>query len=119
MKNPGPRHPPNLHILLNDLGNPNAKVLAKYLGVNERTIYAWKAKGQAPRHAMWALFWLSSYGQSALYCDLFNGYQMQTNLTKLLREENTTLRQIAAKKAPEDAFFNPREQIKLVVSASS
>lgn len=119
MRNPGPRHTPELLTILADLGNPNAKALAKYLGVNERTIYVWKAKNLAPKSALWALFWLSSYGQSAINCDLYNGFQMQTNLTKLLREENTTLRQIAAKKAPEDAFFNPREQIKLVVNASS
>lgn len=117
MKNPGPRNPPSLHIILNDLGNPNAKELAKYLGVNERTIYAWKAKNQAPRHAMWALFWLSSYGQSALYCDLFNGYQMQKSLTDMLRHENTTLRIQAQKKASEDAPL-PREPLKLVANAS-
>ena len=114
MRNPGPKNLPDLHTILRDLGNPKARDLAKYLGVHERSIYLWKSKNWAPRHAMWALFWLSSYGQSALYCDLFNGYQMQKSLTDLLREENTTLRELLAKKAPEGAFSIPNQPLRLV-----
>lgn len=114
MRNLAPRHLPDLHTILRDLGNPHASQIAKHLGVNVRTVYAWKAKNDAPRPALLALFWLSSYGQSALYCDLYNGYRMQKSLTDMLRKENTTLREMAAKKAPEGAFSVPHEPLRLV-----
>lgn len=72
MKYLAPRATPALSLLLPDLGNPSPREIARYLGVTERTIYAWKAANHAPRAAMLALFWESSYGRSALDCELHN-----------------------------------------------
>lgn len=64
------RGPNLMQLLMQDMGN--AKTIAKYLGVNERTIYAWKAKGRAPRYIVLALFWESKYGHSLLSTTLQN-----------------------------------------------
>jgi len=72
MKYLAPRATPALSQLLPDLGNPSPREIARYLGVTERTVYAWKAAGCAPRAASLALFWESSYGRSALDCELHN-----------------------------------------------
>lgn len=62
---------PNLlRLLVQEKGGP--KPVAKYLGVNERTIYAWMATGRAPRPAVLALFWESKYGHSLLSTTLQN-----------------------------------------------
>lgn len=62
---------PNLlHLFIQELGGP--KTVAKYLDINERTVYAWMAKGFAPRSAVLALFWESQYGHSLLSTTLRN-----------------------------------------------
>lgn len=72
MKCLAPRALPALSQLLPVLGNPTVPELSAYLGVSERTIYAWKARDTAPRAALLALFWESNYGLSALDAELFN-----------------------------------------------
>lgn len=76
MKYLAPRALPALSQLLPDLGNPSPREIARYLDVTERTVYAWKATDRAPRAAMLALFWESSYGLSALDAELFNTVQV-------------------------------------------
>lgn len=72
MKYLAPRATPALSLLLPDLGHPSPREIANYLGVTERTVYHWKAADCAPRAAALALFWESSYGRSALDCELHN-----------------------------------------------
>lgn len=76
MKYLAPRAVPALSQLLPDLGNPSPREIARFLDVTERTVYAWKATDRAPRAAMLALFWESSYGLSALDAELFNTVQV-------------------------------------------
>lgn len=72
MKYLAPRATPALSLLLPDLGHPSPREIARFLDVTERTVYAWKAQDRAPRAAMLALFWESSYGRSALNAELHN-----------------------------------------------
>lgn len=76
MKYLAPRALPALSQLLPDLGNPSPREIARFLDVTERTVYGWKAADRAPRAAMLALFWESSYGLSALDAELFNTVQV-------------------------------------------
>lgn len=59
-----------LTLFIQELGGP--KLVAKYLDVNERTVYLWMAKGCAPRSAVLALFWESKYDHSLLSTTLQN-----------------------------------------------
>jgi len=82
-----PRHLPTLGQLLPDLGNPSPREIARYLDVTERTVYAWRAAGAAPKAATLALFWESSYGLSALDAQLFNTAQVHRCLSESLGNE--------------------------------
>lgn len=72
MKYLAPRATPALSQLLPDLGNPSPREIARFLDVTERTVFRWHAADKAPRAAMLALFWESSYGLSALNAELHN-----------------------------------------------
>lgn len=92
MKYLAPRSIPVLSQLLPDLGNPSPREIANYLGVTERTVYGWKASDATPRAALLALFWESSYGLSALDCELFNSVSVYRNLSESLNHEAQKLR---------------------------
>lgn len=61
-----PRTLPSLGDMLADLGRPHPYSLGQALGVDERTARRWIKQGHAPRAAMLALFWVTSWGSSAL-----------------------------------------------------
>jgi len=63
---------PTVFQLLDDLKLP-VPVLARHLGVGERTFWQWKAAGVMPRPAAIALFWESSWGQSLADTTVHNG----------------------------------------------
>ena len=92
MKYLAPRTIPALSQILPDLGNPSPREIARYLDVSERTVYGWKAADLAPRAALLALFWESSYGRSALDCELHNAAMVYKQLSESLNHEAQTLR---------------------------
>ncbi|WP_426303905.1 helix-turn-helix domain-containing protein [Acidovorax facilis] len=92
MKYLSPRSIPALSQLLPDLGDPSPREIARYLGVSERTVYHWKATDEAPRAALLALFWESSFGRSALDCELHNTAQVYRSLSESLNHEAQKLR---------------------------
>ena len=79
-----PRSLPSFNQLLPHIGSPNARILARYLRVSERTIYHWKKTDKAPRAVCLALFWESSYGQQTIDCELFNAMQTHKMLSESL-----------------------------------
>lgn len=92
MKYLAPRTVPALSQLLPDLGHPSPREIARYLDVSERTVYGWKAADDAPRAALLALFWESSYGRSALDCELHNSAMIYKRLSESLNNEAQMLR---------------------------
>lgn len=86
-----PRQLPPLEALLADIGQPAPAVIAKLLGVHERTVFAWLAKGQAPRPATLALFWESSWGRSVIDAQAVNGERFARGLAQALEREKATL----------------------------
>lgn len=92
MKQLAPRALPALSQLLPVLGNPTAAELARYLDVSERTVYGWKAQDAAPRTALLALYWESSYGLSALDAELFNSAMVYKRLSEAQGHEIAMLR---------------------------
>lgn len=90
-------HLPTFGAMVSDLGNPSAHVLARVLGVSPSTVYRWAAADTAPRSAMLALFWLTSWGQSELDCDLHNRASTYTAHIESVKRENDALRRELAR----------------------
>jgi hypothetical protein len=87
-----PKTIPPLPILLDDCGAPSAKKLAKALGVTERTVSRWLARGHAPRAAMLAIFWVTRWGQSNVHCKAHNDAVLYAGYVSCLTAEVAKLR---------------------------
>jgi hypothetical protein len=86
-----PRALPALPLLLADLGNPSAAAIGRALGVSERTAWRWLAAGDAPRPAALALYWLSTWGWSAIEADARNRVALAEALADALARERDAL----------------------------
>jgi len=86
-----PRQLPDLQQLLDDLGRPSPRELARYFQVTQRTVRRWIATQNPPRAVIISLFWSSSYGLSALDAELYNSFTVYKLLSESLRRENATL----------------------------
>jgi transcriptional regulator with XRE-family HTH domain len=73
---------------------PAAQRRGRYLGVSASTLRRWRALDRAPRPALLALFWVSSWGQSALDADLANYATIHAGLA---RSRETALHNLRAK----------------------
>lgn len=89
---PSPVQCPTLGQILDDLGRPDAKRLAKALGTSQASIYRWIANDQAPRPVMLALFWLTRWGMSIVDAEAVNDARMKAALARCLQTENDRLR---------------------------
>lgn len=97
MLNRLPRQLPALPTMLADLGNPGAAVLARALGVTERTARRWLADGNAPRPALLALFWVTRWGQSEAHSEAHNSAAMHAGMVGCLQREIAALRRELAR----------------------
>ena len=87
-----PRSLPTWAQMLESLNHPTPARVAKWLGVSERTVWNYNARGQAPRAAMLALFWLTPWGDSALDCDRENLVRVLQSLTNAQGHQLSGLR---------------------------
>lgn len=92
MKYLAPRSIPAFSQIVPALGGPSPREISRYLEVTERTVYRWQASDDAPRAALLALFWESSYGLSAIDCELHNAAQVHKNHAQSLVKELVNLR---------------------------
>ena len=76
-----------LSMLIEDIGNPSPKRIAKALGVTERTVKKWIREDIAPRPVMLSLYWLTGWGQSAVHCEAHNAAVMHAGMVGCLRRE--------------------------------
>ena len=87
-----PRQLPTLAVMLDDIGRPSARALAKALGISERTVYRWMVSGDdVPRLALAAVFWLTRWGQSVIEAQAVNTARDMAGLVSALRTENDAL----------------------------
>jgi len=95
-----PRTLPIWHAILDDLGRPQARQIAKVLGVGVRTVHRWNRAGQAPKAACLALFWLTRWGHSQVHCQATNdailAAQIARNLTDRCAELEIQLAHVLA-----------------------
>ena len=82
MLNRLPRQLPLLSDLLNDIGNPEPKAIAKSLQVSERTVRMWLKQDHAPHAAMLALYWLTKWGRSEVDCEAHNAAVMSATMAR-------------------------------------
>lgn len=78
---------PSWQQLLDELGAPSARRIARVLGVGARTVYRWNASGHAPRVACLALFWLTRWGRSAVDAQAVNDARTAVAYAEGLRRE--------------------------------
>lgn len=78
---------PPLSLIVADLAHPSPEQLGRALGVSSRTVRRWIAADQAPRSAMLALFWLTSWGRSELDAHLHAQAVNGASLVQALRRE--------------------------------
>ena len=71
---------PGLSQILDNLGNPSAAQLAAALDVSPRTAARWIAADLAPRPAMLALYWVTSWGGDEVNCAAINDARAQYQL---------------------------------------
>lgn len=81
---------PHLLTLLDNIGRSDAD-LAKLLDISPSTIQKYRRKGQAPRVVMLALFWESTWGQSAANCDAVNWGRLQFQENVMLKRKLASL----------------------------
>lgn len=79
-----PKNFPTWPQLVDALGNPPPRQLAKWLGLSERTIWNYTRAETAPRSVLLALFWLTPWGHSAVDTDRENYCRVLQSQTKSL-----------------------------------
>ncbi|HEY4069259.1 MAG TPA: hypothetical protein VGM74_20290 [Burkholderiaceae bacterium] len=82
-----PRVLPTWQLMLDDLGCPPAKRVARVLGISERSVYRWAANGVAPRLPSLALFWLTNWGRAAVHVQASNDAIVACGYVAGLRRE--------------------------------
>lgn len=78
---------PPLWMLIDDIGNPPPKRVAKALGVTERTVKQWIRADAAPRPVMLSLYWLTRWSRSAVHCEAHNAAVMHAGMVGCLRRD--------------------------------
>lgn len=82
-----PRALPIWHTILDDLGRPPVGRIARVLGLSVRTVYRYNRTGEAPRVVLLALFWLTSWGRSAVHAQAWNDAQVAVGYVEALRRQ--------------------------------
>jgi hypothetical protein len=88
-----PKKTPPLNMLLENIGNPSAKRIAKALKVSERTVRRWLAAGIAPHTAMLSLFWISRWGWSDVNAEAVWVADLHMGMAKAYKRERDQLRE--------------------------
>lgn len=96
-KAPVPAKLPHLQTMLQDISQPRKK-LANFLDISETTLRNYEKSGSAPRPVMLALFWESSWGQSAAACEATNYgrlmYMQNVSLQRTVKDLNHQIQQL-------------------------
>lgn len=78
------------------LAGAKPRDVAQYLGVTERSVFAWIRANKAPQSAMLALYWVSQGGKHELHEELANERAIYYRRFVAARAENEQLRKALA-----------------------
>jgi hypothetical protein len=81
-----PRQLPGFNDMLRDLETPDAKV-ARALGISVRTLARYKARDDAPRAVLIAMYWATRWGREDLNTTLQNEASMYAQYCRCLIDE--------------------------------
>jgi len=93
---PTQRQTPSLAMLLEDIGNPPARAIARALHVSERTVFRWLRDDEAPRPVLLALFYLTRWGHSWVHTQAHNDAVLYAGLASCREREIAELKRKAA-----------------------
>jgi hypothetical protein len=68
--------------MLDDIGRPSAKEIARAFKVSEATVKKWMRADAAPHAVMLAVFWITRWGISAIDCEAHNAAIMSAGLAR-------------------------------------
>ncbi len=88
-----PSSVPSFSILLDDLGHPPPRVIARTFRVTEATVKRWIKTDNPPLAVLYATFWLTSWGRSTVHTEAENAARMHAGLYECLRRQNQALLQ--------------------------
>lgn len=89
-RSPRPAGLPHLHSLLDNI-QASEKEIAKLIDVSVPTLRKYRARGQAPRSVMLALFWESTWGLRTADVTAANQAAQYFALAQALKRENQRL----------------------------
>lgn len=84
-------------MMLADIGSPSSAQVAKTLRVTVDQVDAWRAADEAPHAAGLALFWLTTWGMSAVDAEISNAIALQAGLARAWASEVQQLRRELAR----------------------
>lgn len=87
MLNRCPAYLPPLSMLLDDIGSPSSRQVAKTLGVELDQVRTWRELDDAPRPVCLSLYWLTRWGQSSVDCEAVNSAQLHIAIAKSVQRE--------------------------------
>lgn len=73
--------------ILEDLGDPSARRVARVLGLGVRTVRRYNQHGSAPRAVAMALFWLTRWGRSEINAAAVNDARVACGYVAALRRQ--------------------------------
>jgi hypothetical protein len=119
MLNRFPTQISSLSMLLDDIGRPKPKAIAKAFHVSERSVHRWIKADFAPWPVMLALFYLTRWGHNWVHTEAHNTALLHIQMAVGLRGENRALRERLQRMAQIGQFGaanDPAEGIALPMS---
>lgn len=79
-----PLHMPIWHQMMEDLCHPPPERVARVLGISVRTVQRYNRAGFAPRSVCLSIFWLTSWGRSAVHAQATNDARLMASYVDVL-----------------------------------
>jgi predicted DNA-binding transcriptional regulator AlpA len=87
-----PKQLPAFKAMLEDIGNPHPRELAKALHVTERSVWRWLSDDSAPHSVRLAIYWLTRWGVSEIDCEAHNAAILSAGLARAFKDELEALK---------------------------
>lgn len=77
---------PPFQMMLDDIGAPTVKEIARALKVSETTVRKWLRNDNAPHPVMLSIFWVTRWGVSVIDCEAHNAAVMSAGQARERQE---------------------------------
>jgi len=114
-----PKTTPALTRMIQDLGNPSVETLGMALDVTPSTVRRWIKEDAAPKTALLALYWITSWGMSQLDADARNQAVESVGLVRALQTRVSELEHLLEKTKQIGSFGSANDPSSLVPVTSA